>query len=310
MKVFLSIFTLFPLTTASPIREYKHDGPSDAPAGTNSANALSIMVANWVSPWSDDDRSEIMSHVPNWKYCPLYSVNCKICPRDRRCQELSANPNPSSDRPNLETHPTVSIPSSLSDTPEVPTYGEPDALAGEQLGHSWRVPKPKPGPRINPRPSPVATFSPLSVVEKASRCPLHGCSKISDCGLNAKCVRGYCACKRGFKTSEANAAMGMLAPDLMAVFVSKRVDCDETCGDRTCGVEKYVNRCFDRKGGARNGMSTSTAASRATEVPSFAAGTDVLEAGGMANQGTGIVQKPGVDDGVGVTILHMELSDN
>ena len=113
-------------------------------------------------------------------------------------------------------------------------------------------------------------------------CPLHTCKPTHDlgsawaCGRNAKCARGHCVCKTGFKAADSHGRSVRGFDDLskVTVWVDVGTDCDVPCDSFSCKEVEQVDACFQRYG---NGV----------DVP---AGVDMLETGQTSG---GAVHVPG-----------------
>ncbi|PSN72740.1 hypothetical protein BS50DRAFT_166936 [Corynespora cassiicola Philippines] len=66
--------------------------PSSKPSGSSADMPSSFFSASGVSPWDDSGRSQMLDHLDGWSGCPPRALNCRKCPRDRRCQNRPLGP--------------------------------------------------------------------------------------------------------------------------------------------------------------------------------------------------------------------------
>jgi hypothetical protein len=121
-------------------------------------------------------------------------------------------------------------------------------------------------------------------------CPLHTCKPTHDlnsawaCGKNAKCARGHCVCKTGFKGADRHGRSVRGFDDLSktTVWVDIGMDCDVPCDSLSCAEVKQEEKCFQR---IEDGVVVPTGTGAPSEH------VDVLE---TSQTGGGATQVPGV----------------
>ncbi|KAF2120614.1 hypothetical protein BDV96DRAFT_270616 [Lophiotrema nucula] len=156
-------------------------------------------------------------------------------------------------------------------------------------------------PSAAPSSAPKTTTVPNTVVKsKKTSCALKGCTKNTECGTNAKCTLGYCACKPDYRsiTSSKSALSGRwdFLPELSAVFVDAGVKCGTKCSKAGCKdvATAGVAGCLDNSGEHGQGTKGKGKESNGVSGQIAATGNDtavVLP----KKKGSGVVQKPTAD---------------
>jgi hypothetical protein len=88
------------------------------------------------------------------------------------------------------------------------------------------------------------------VNDKVNACGLHTCTSDASspstfaCGENAKCVRGYCVCDRGWKAD--GAIRGLDGLQAITVWIDTGRGCDVRCEGLGCKDVQQGGACFQR----------------------------------------------------------------